>query len=242
MAGARGQGQFFRNDPAAGRLLSLMGGRSMEFARMKTLPALLLSTAAVLALSSAAFAQTPAVTPPAATPPTSAPPPGEGVKPGSVPKGQQPPVIDPAEVPPTQGDTVAPPASAPPAVDPSAPAGPATPRVTPPVASTTPAIPATPANPGVSPATRATPASPATGGTTLVNGASVKDAQGNVIGTIDKVGTGSAAGQVTLKVDGKSVTIAQSVLSETGGAVVSAQTKAELLAQIDTKGKKDKKN
>ncbi len=190
---------------------------------MKTLPVLLLSTTAALALSTAAFAQAPAATPPAATPPTSAPPPGEGVKPGATPKGQQAPVIDPAEVPATQGDTVAPAATTPPAVDPATPATPATPPATPPVASATPA----------------TPASPATGGTTLVNGTSVKDAQGNVIGTIDKVGAGSNAGQVTLKVDGKTVTVAQSVLSETGGAVVSARTKVELLAAADSKGKKN---
>ena len=194
---------------------------------MRTLPTLLLSTTAVLALSSAAFAQTPAPTPPAAAPPSAAPPPGEGVKPGAAPKGPQAPVIDPAEVPATQGDTIAPPAAAPPAVDPATPATPATPPAAPPVAKSTPATPAT-------------PASPATGGTTLVNGASVKDAQGNVIGAIDKVGTGSNAGQVTLKIDGKSVTIAQSVLSETGGAVVSAQTKAELLAQAEVKGKAKK--
>lgn len=184
---------------------------------MKTLPVLLLSTTAALALSTAAFAQTPAPTPPAATPPTSAPPPGEGVKPGAVPKGQQPPVIDPAEVPATQGDTVAPPAATP-----APPSG---------------VVPATPATPGVAPAT---PASPATGATTLVNGASVKDAQGNAIGTIQKVGAGSNAGEVTLSIDGKTVTVAQSVLSETGGAVVSSQTKAQLLAQAEPKKKAKK--
>lgn len=176
---------------------------------MKTLPVLLFSTTAALAFSTAAFAQTPAPMP-GATPPIVAPPPGEGPnKPGTTAKGQQPPVMDPAEVPATQGDTVAPPASAPPAVDPSGPAGPATP-----------------------------PATPTAGATTLVNGASVKDAEGNAIGTIEKVGTGSSAGQVTLKVDGKSVTVPQSVLSETGGAVVSAQTKAELLASAGAMGKK----
>lgn len=185
---------------------------------MKTLPALLLSTTAAFALSTAAFAQAPASTPPAATPPTSAPPPGEGAKPATPPKGAQAPVMDPAEVPPTQGDTVAPPAATPSGV--------------------VPATPATPATPGVAPAT---PASPATGGTTLVNGTSVKDAQGNVVGTIQKVGTGSNAGEVTLSIDGKTVTVAQSVLSETGGAVVSSQTKAELLAMADPK-KKAKKN
>lgn len=186
---------------------------------MKTLPVLLFSTTAALAFSTAAFAQTPAPMP-GATPPIVAPPPGEGPnKPGNTAKGQQPPVMDPAEVPATQGDTVAPPASAPPAVDPSGPAGPATPPATLPVASTS-------------------PASPTTGATTLVNGASVKDAEGNAIGTIEKVGTGSSAGQVTLNVDGKSVTVAQSVLSETGGAVVSAQTKAELLASAGAMGKK----
>lgn len=208
---------------------------------MKTLPVLLLSTTAVLALSGAAFAQTPPANPPAVAPPAAAPPPGEKIKPGAAPKGQQAPVIDPAEVPATQGDTIAPPAgtTTPPPTD--------TPVVNPPAATPAPpvakapATPATPAVPGVAPAVRATPASPATGGTTLVNGASVKDAQGNVIGTIEKVGAGSNAGQVTLKVDGKSVTIAQSVLSETGGAVISAQTKAELLAQVEAKGK-NKKN
>ncbi len=183
---------------------------------MKTLPVLLFSTTAALALSTAAFAQTPAPTP-GATPPIVAPPPGEGPnQPGTPPKGQQPPVMDPAEVPPTQGDTVSPSSTPPPAVDPSAPAVPSTPPATPPVASTP----------------------PATGGTTLVNGAAVKDAQGNAIGTIEKVGAGAAAGQVTLKVDGKSVTVAQSVLSEAGGAVVSGQTKAELLASAEAMGKK----
>jgi hypothetical protein len=177
----------------------------------KTLATLLLASAATLSLSAAALAQTQPSTPP------SAPPPGEGVKPGAVPKGQQPPVIDPAEVPPTQGDTVAPPAA-----EPAPPSG---------------VVPATPATPGVAPAT---PASPATGATTLVNGASVKDAQGNAIGTIQKVGTGSNAGEVTLSIDGKTVTVAQSVLSETGGAVVSSQTKAQLLAQADPKKKAKK--
>lgn len=183
---------------------------------MKTLPVLLFSSAAALALSTTAFAQTPAPMP-GATPPIVAPPPGEGPnKPGTTPKGQQPPVMDPAEVPATQGDTVAPPAGSPPSVDPSAPAGPAMTPATPPVASTT----------------------PATGSTTMVSGATVKDAQGNAVGTIEKIGTGSNAGQVTLKVDGRSVTVAQSVLSETNGGVVSAQTKADLLASAEAMGKK----
>lgn len=185
-----------------------------------TLPAVLLAASA-LSMGSIAVAQTPATAPPAATPPAAAPPAGEGAKPGAAPKGQQSPVIDPAEVPATQGDTVAPPAATPSGV--------------------VPATPATPATPGVAPATPATPASPATGGSTLVNGTSVKDAQGNVVGTIQKVGTGSNAGEVTLTIDGKQVTVAQSVLSETGGAVVSSQTKAQLLAQADPK-KKAKKN
>ncbi len=178
-----------------------------------TLPTLLLASTAALAVSGAAFAQAPAATPPAVAP-AAAPP--------TAPKGPQAPVADPAEVPANQGDTV----TAPPA----------------PPSGVVPATPATPATPPVASATRATPASPATGGSTLVNGTSVRDAQGNVVGTIEKVGTGSAAGQVTLKVDGKSVTIAQSVLVDTGGVVVSSQTKAELLALADTKGKKDKKN
>lgn len=170
---------------------------------MKTLPTLLLSTAAALALSVAAHAQAPAPAQPGATPPIVSPPPGEGPQPGTgaVPKGQQPPVMDPAEVPPTQGDTVAPPATTPP-VDPSAP-----PRS-------------------------------ATGASPLVSGATVKDAQGNAIGTIDKVGAGASAGQVTLKVDGKSVTVDQSVLSEAGGAVVSSQTKAQILSAADARPKK----
>ena len=173
--------------------------------------ATLLASAAALSLSAAAMAQTP----------PSAPPPGEGAKPATPPKGPQKPVMDPAEVPATQGDTVAPPAATPSGV--------------------VPATPATPATPGVAPATPATPASPATGGATLVNGTSVKDAQGNVIGTIDKVGAGSNAREVTQSIDGQKVTVAQSVRSETGGAVVSSQTQAELLALADTK-KKAKKN
>lgn len=180
----------------------------------KTFATLLLASAATLSLSAVALAQTPA-----------APPPGEGAaKPATAPKGPQKPVMDPAEVPATQGDTVAPPAATPPA----RPSG------------VVPATPATPATPGVAPATPATPASPATKGSTLVNGTSVKDAQGNVVGTIEKVGTGSNAGEVTLSIDGKKVTVAQSVLSETGGAVVSSQTKAELLALADPKKKAKK--
>lgn len=181
-----------------------MGGYPLEYARMKTLPTLLLSTTASLALSVAAHAQTPSPAQPGATPPIVSPPPGEGPQPGTgaVPKGQQPPVMDPAEVPPTQGDTVAPPATTPPPVDPSAP-----PR-------------------------------PATGASALVSGATVKDAQGNAIGTIDKVGAGASAGQVTLKVDGKSVMVDQSVLSEAGGAVVSSQTKAQILSAADARPKK----
>lgn len=175
----------------------------------KTLPSLL-TAAAFAAVSFAAHAQT--VSPP--TPPAATTPPI--VQPDQpVPKPMKPPapVDDPAEVPATQGDTVtAPtPGAAPP---PSAPAAPATP----PMPGDTASAPA-PATPAAKPA--------------LTAGATVKDSQGNTIGTVTSVNSGGA--DVLVAIDGKQVTVAQSVLTQTGDSVVSTRTKAQLLASAKPK-------
>ncbi|WP_205689890.1 hypothetical protein, partial [Caulobacter sp. SLTY] len=96
-------------------------------------------------------------------------------------------------------------------------------------------VPATPPTPGdtaAMPATPATPASPAAK-TTLTAGATVKDSQGNTIGTIGALSGANA----TVMIDGKAVSVAQSVLTQTGDTVVSTQTKAQLLASAKPRTK-----
>jgi hypothetical protein len=176
----------------------------------KTLP-VLLTAAAVAALGFAAQAQTTSPpTPPAATTPPIVAPAQPPTKPMSPPA----PVEEPDEVSPTQGDTVTTP----------------TPRGS--VVPATPAVPATSATPGESAAVPATPVTPAAR-PALTAGATVKDSQGNTIGTVTAVNSGG--GNVMVSIDGKPVSVSQSVLTQTGDTVVSTQTKAQLLATVKPK-------
>ncbi|MBI1405320.1 MAG: hypothetical protein GC145_04250 [Caulobacter sp.] len=113
---------------------------------------------------------------------------------------------------------------------------PTTPRTTPPSPSGDP--PVVPPDQGdtvdgvvrKTPPPVAAPGAPLTPAAPFKTGVEVRDARGMVIGTVSGAGVGADGPTITLIIDGKPYTIAQSLVTRSGDTVVSSKTKAQIIA------------